>query len=225
MSVFRVLWEALKRLWDDLFILVLMNLLTVLLMLPVVTFPPALAGLWYVANQVANGHSAQWSDYFWGFRRYFLRSWALALISVLVIIIALMNIWFYDPDGIPLNISETLSMWIRGFFVVLGFVWWCYQFYPMAVLLEQEQPRIWWALRNSAILFVANPGFTIALGILAILWAIISALVPPLLPLVSLSLLAVVCNQVVVHLLKPFREKMKAAQESRQGETAPDESE
>lgn len=209
MSIFQIIWEALKRFWDDLFILVLMNLLTVLLAFPVVTLPPALAGLWYVANRVANGHSAQWSDYFWGFRHYFLRSWALALINILVIAIVLTNIRFYDPDVIPLNISETLSTWIRGFFVVLGFIWWCYQFYPMAVLLEQEQPRIGWAMRNSAILFIANPGFTILLGILVIVWAIICTLVPPLLALVSLALLAVVCNQIVVYLLKPFRAKAK----------------
>lgn len=209
MSIFQIIWEALKRFWDDLFILVLMNLLTVLLAFPVVTLPPALAGLWYVANRVANGHSAQWSDYFWGFRRYFLRSWALALINVLVIAIVLTNIRFYNPDVIPLNISETLSTWIRGFFVVLGFIWWCYQFYPMAVLLEQEQPRIGWAMRNSAILFIANPGFTILLGILVIVWTIICTLVPPLLALVSLSLLAVVCNQTVIYLLKPFRAKAK----------------
>lgn len=216
MVIFRLIWEALKRFWDDLFILVLMNLLTVLLAVPVITFPPALAGLWYVANQIANGRSAEWSDYFWGFRHYFLRSWALALINLLVIVIVLTNIRFYAPDLSPLNISENLSAWIRGFFMVLGFLWWCYQFYPMAVLLEQEQPWIGWALRNSAILFIVNPGFTILLGILVIVWAIICMLVPPLLALVSLSLLAVVCNQIVVYLLKPFRERVKAAKEGDQ---------
>jgi len=209
MSIFQIIWDALKRFWDDLFILVLMNLLTVLLAFPVITLPPALAGLWYVANQIANGHSAQWSDYFWGFRHYFLRSWALALINIFLLLVVLTNIRFYDPDLNPLIHSETLSAWIRGFFIVLGFLWWCYQIYPMAVLLEQEQPRIGWALRNSAILFIANPGFTILLGILVIVWAIICTLVPPLLALVSLSLLAVVCNQTVVYLLKPFREKAK----------------
>jgi len=209
MSIFQIIWDALKRFWDDLFILVLMNLLTVLLAFPVITLPPALAGLWYVANQIANGHSAQWSDYFWGFRHYFLRSWALALINIFLLLVVLTNIRFYDPDLNPLIHSETLSAWIRGFFIVLGFLWWCYQIYPMAVLLEQEQPRIGWALRNSAILFIANPGFTILLGILVIVWAIICTLVPPLLALVSLSLLAVVCNQAVVYLLKPFREKAK----------------
>ena len=42
----RVFWGALKDFWDELFLLMLMNIVTVLLLIPVLTFPPALAGLW-----------------------------------------------------------------------------------------------------------------------------------------------------------------------------------
>lgn len=215
-TILGVLWEALKQLWDAMFTLVLMNMLTVLLAVPVITFPPALAGLWYVANQVVHERSAEWSDYLLGFRRYFLRSWGLALIDTLAIVIVLANIWFYAPAVSPFNISQTASVWIRGFFVVVGFIWWCYQLYPMAVLLEQEEPRIWWALRNSAILLIANPGFSIVLGVLSLAVIVLSLRFPPLLLLLTLSLLAVVYNKVVVHLLKPFRERARAQKESGQ---------
>jgi uncharacterized membrane protein YesL len=209
-SIFPVLWEALKHFWEDFFVLTVMNILTVLLVLPVVTFPPALAGLWYIGSQAANGRAVQWSDYFWGFRRYFLKAWGLALINILVAAIVLTNIWFYGPDVVPFNISETLTVWIRSIFVGLGFVWWCYQLYPMAMLLEQEDQRIRLALRNSAILLIANPGATFVLGVLSLLVIALSLRFPPLMVLLALSLLAVVCNQVVIHLLKPFREKAKA---------------
>jgi uncharacterized membrane protein YesL len=194
-----------------------MNVLTVLLALPVVTFPPALAGLWYIGNQAANGHPVEWGDYFQGFRRYFLKAWGLALINILVMAIVLTNVWFYAPDVVPFNISRTLAVWIRGIFVALGFIWWCYQLYPMAMLLEQEDQRIRLALRNSAILLIANPGVTFVLGALSLLVIALSLRFPPLI-LLALSLVAVVCNAVVIHLLKPFREKAQAEKEGSQNE-------
>jgi len=81
--VFRVFWEALREFWDELFLLMLMNVVTVLLVIPVVTFPPALAGLWGAANLVAKGRAIHWSDYFEGFRRYLWKAWGLALLNIL----------------------------------------------------------------------------------------------------------------------------------------------
>lgn len=220
MSIFRVLWEAVRHFWDNLIVLAVMNMLTVLLMLPVVTFPPALAGLWYIGNQAAHGETVQWGDYFQGFRRYFLKSWGLALIDVLVAALVALNVWFYRPDVFPFNISDNLAVWIRSIFVALGFIWWCYQLYPMAMLLEQEDQRIRLALRNSLILVIVNPGAAFVVGVLSLLVLVLSLRVPPLLVLVALAFLAVACNEVVIHLLKPFRERAKARQESNQDTSA-----
>ncbi len=221
-GILHILWEALRDLWENLFILVVLNLLTLLLALPVVTFPPALAGLWYVSNQIANGETAEWGDYFHGFRRYFLKAWGLALINVLASTIVLVNIWFYRPGVVPLDISDNLAAWIRSIFVVLGFGWWCYQCYPMAMLLEQEDQRIRVALRNSAILLIAYPGATLVLGVLALLLLGLSLYFPPLLALVTLAFLAVACNKMVVHLLKPFRERAKAEKAGQDTSSRPD---
>jgi uncharacterized membrane protein YesL len=219
-GIFGVLWEALKHYWEDFFVLTVMNILTALLALPVVTFPPALAGLWYIGNEAANGRAVEWGDYFRGFRRYFLKAWGLALINILVVALVLTNVWFYGPDVVPFNISSTLAIWIRSLFVGLGLIWWCYQLYPMAMLLEQEDQRIRLALRNSAILAIANPGVTFVLGVLSLLVIALSLRFPPLIILLTLSLLAVVCNAVVIHLLKPFREKAKAEETAQEEQEA-----
>ena len=86
MTVLRVVWGAVKDVWEELFILALMNLVTVLLLVPVVTFPPALAGLWAAANLAARGKSIAWSDYFGAFKRFFGKSWALAGINIGIIV-------------------------------------------------------------------------------------------------------------------------------------------
>jgi len=212
-DVFRVFWEALKDLWDELFLLLLMNIVTMLLLVPVVTFPPALAGLWNAGNLAAKGMSVSWRDYFEGFRRYFLKAWGLALLNVLVAAITFTNIRFYTPGVAPFEISDTLSTWIGGFFTAVAFLWLVLQLYPMAALLEQEDQRLRVALRNSAVLFVTNPGFTIVLALLLVLVAVISMLLAIPWVLITLAIFAVVCNKAVLHLLKPHRERIRAEME------------
>jgi hypothetical protein len=208
---FRVVWAATKDFWDELFLLVLMNVVTVLLIIPVVTFPPALAGLWNAANIVAQGRTIHWSDYFEGFRRYFWRAWLLALLNILVAVIVATNTWFYRPEVAPFEINPTLSTWIGGMFVGMGVLWTALQMYVWAVLLEQEDQRLRLALRNAVILFIANPGFTIVLFLLLLAVAAASCLVVLPWILVTLAFFAVVCNKVVIHLLEPFRERMQEA--------------
>jgi len=213
-QVFRIFWEALKDFWDELFLLALMNIVTVLLVIPIVTFPPALAGLWNVANRVAEGRSIHWSDYFEGFRRYFWKAWGLALLNILVVVIVPINLRFYTPDIAPFEISPLLSTWLRGLFIAITLLWTIIQMYPMALLLEQEDQRLRVALRNAAVLFIANPGFTIVLALLLLILAVVSVFLPVLWVLVTVAFFAVACNKAVLHLLEPYREQAQAEAES-----------
>lgn len=220
--VFRVVWEALKDFWDELFLLMLMNIVTVLLLIPVVTFPPALAGLWSAANLVAKGRAIHWSDYFEGFRRYFWRAWGLALLNIVVAGVIFTNIRFYTPGTVPFDISPNLGLWIQALFVGVALLWLFIQMYPMALLLEQEDQRLRVALRNAAVLLITNPGFTIVLFLLLLVVAAISTVFPVLWFLITVALLAVVCNKAVVHLLEPFRERARAREEEGEGPSGED---
>ena len=206
-DVFRLFWEAVKDFWDELFFLALLNIVTALLAVLVITLPPALAGLWNVANRVAQGKATGWSDYFEGFRRYFWKAWGLALLNILVITIAITNLRFYTPGNAPFEIHPTLSLWIRALWMAVAFLWLTLQMYPLALLLEQEDQRLRVTLRNTAVIFIANPGFTLVLAALLLIVAIISTLLTPLWFLLTPALFAVVCNKAVQHLLKPYREQ------------------
>jgi len=206
-DVFRLFWEAVKDFWDELFFLALLNIVTALLAVLVITLPPALAGLWNVANRVAQGKAIGWSDYFEGFRRYFWKAWGLALLNILVITIAITNLRFYTPGNAPFEIHPTLSLWIRALWMAVAFLWLTLQMYPLALLLEQEDQRLRVALRNTVVIFIANPGFTLVLAVLLWAVAVISTLLSPLWFFLTPALFAVVCNKAVQHLLKPYREQ------------------
>lgn len=215
---FRVFWEALRDFWEEIFMLALMNILTVVLVVPVVTFPPALAGLWSVANLVVQGNSITWRDYFEAFRRYFWKAWGLALLNLVVITTLVINIWFYAPDNAPFEISANLSLVIRTFWGFATALWVILQLYPLALLLEQEDQRLRVALRNAAVLLFANPGFSLVLVVLLAITGIISALIPLLWALITVAFLAVVCNKAVRHLLEPYRERARSEAEEKQAD-------
>jgi uncharacterized membrane protein YesL len=219
MAVLRVFWSSVKAVWEELFMLALMNLVTALLLVPIVTFPPALAGLWYVSNIVAQGRSIAWSDYFEAFKRYFGRSWALAGINIAVIVTLVLNILFYRPGVPPLNLGETASLMIRAFWTSLLVIWVFLQMYPLALLLEQDDQRVRLALRNSLILLAAHPGFSLVLGIILLVVLAVSTVIPALLALISMAVVGVTCNMAVRHLLVPYRDRLREEEEEAAAET------
>jgi uncharacterized membrane protein YesL len=241
-----------KAFWGDLLILILMNLATVspiilsltlslgmtelwqagyqalaiiafiVGLLPLLLLPPAMAGLWNVANRVVDEFAIHWSDYFEGFRRYFWKSWGLALVNGVVLVILVVNVWFYTPGNNPWNINPNLSAAIQTFFITLTALWLTYQIYPMALLLEQTDQRLRTALRNAGVLFLTRPGFGILLALVLAATIAISTY-PLIVPwfLLTLSFIALVCNKAVKHLLIPYREQ--AAQEAESETPAPEE--
>jgi len=214
MTVLRVFWGSVKDVWEELFMLALMNLVTTLFLIPIVTFPPALAGLWSVSNIAAQGKSIAWSDYFDAFKRLFGKSWALAGINIGVIVTLVLNIWFYQPGRPPLNLGDTASLMIRAFWTSLLVIWVFLQMYPLALLIEQEDQRIRLALRNALVLLAANPGFTLLLGLLLLVIIAVSVVIPALLALISLAIVAVTCNKAVRHLLEPYRDRLREEAEA-----------
>src|SRR5262245_48947809 len=99
MNIFRTLWKSLKDLFEDLFVLALVNILWILinvpfaivgffalgnssllyivLLLSVLTLGPSTAGLYAVAERVTDGRTSSWRDFFGGLRAYAMLSWKI----------------------------------------------------------------------------------------------------------------------------------------------------
>jgi uncharacterized membrane protein YesL len=199
-----------KDTYDELFLLALMNVVTVLLQVPIVTGPPAIAGLWAVGNRAAQGVVIGWSDYFGAFRKHFGRAWAMAGLHLAVLVVLASNFWFYSPGNNPFNISQELSLIIRAFWLALLFYWLLLSQHLLPLILEQEDQRLRVTLRNAFVLLMTRPGFSVLQSILIVAVAVISALLTVLWLLVTPAFLAVLTNEAVIVLLEPFRERMKA---------------
>ena len=240
-EVFRVLGRAFKDFWDELYLLALLNLATLVPILllfgllygafsllqagkqtlaiilgalvpgALILFPPALAGLWNVANKVTDGFAAYWKDYVEGFRKYFWKSLVLALINVVVIIVSVVSIQFYALNNNPLNLGPLISTILQGFSTAILLIWLPMQMYPLALLFQQSDQRLTTTYRNAGVLFLTRPGFTILLALLLLLLIAISVVIQIPVILITFSLVAVICTKAVKHLLEPFLEQEEDA--------------
>ena len=141
--------------------------------------------------------------------RWRKRAWVLALLNLLLSIVLFTNIRFYTLDPAPGG-GSLLDPWLQAFWVALAFVWLLLQLYPLALLLDQEEPRARDAAwRNAGALFRSNPGLTLALTLVILVVAVVSVLFPSLWFVLTVALLAVVCFNAAGPLLRLCRERMR----------------
>lgn len=198
---FRVLWAAFKDYYEEMFTLVGANLLWVVLAIPVVTIPPATAGMLYLTNQIAHHKTIEFRMFFEGIKKYVWKSYLLALLNLGVLALLAINVWFYGaqfPD-------QQWAVIVRGVFVGLAVTWLLIQIYVWPMLFEQEEAKLLLALRNAAFLTFASPITSLTLGILMALVAVLSVGLTLPFALAMAALLGLMANGAVLTLLVHFK--------------------
>ena len=155
---------------------------------PLLAIPvgPATAALAHVARRVAREERVDSSFYWEGFRLYWRKALALSAISMIILSLLCLNLAFYK--GLTITVLQALSfLWL--YLVVF---WLCAQLYLFPVLIALKEPKIWAALRTTAVVAFANPLYSIVLLILALaltaLCVVLAILVPLAWPALMLLL-------------------------------------
>jgi hypothetical protein len=146
--------------WDGFWTLWMSELFWIALCLPVVTIPAAFAGLYYTMNQLANGESLEWRTFFEGVKLYFWPAVRWTVINLLVI--ALLGLY-----TLFLVSSATVSGqdWMQaasGIPFGLLVIWLAINAFTFPFMLAQENPSYRMALRNSLIIYLKWPVYTLA---------------------------------------------------------------
>lgn len=203
---FRVVVKTIKDLWGEMFMLVLMNLFTLVCTIVIIPGPPAWAALYAMCNRVANDYAISWEGYFKAFREYFGKSWLYAVLSALAGLLIIVNFWWYgatfgNQDWVP---------WVRGAWLAAFFFWIVINFYAFAFYMEQQDKRWRVAVRNAALVAGANPLFTLVVLIAAGALLILSLVLTPLFVLLGLSVWALFGSEAVVNRVNVYRNRMEA---------------
>ncbi len=191
----RIIRDALLEAYDSFSQLAIANILWFILTIPLVTAPPAAAGLFFYTHELAHRHPVDWRTFFTGFRKYFWLSWIWAVTNLVAIIILGVNAWFY------MQVKTAWAPWMAGFFVGILVLWLLLQMYTFPLLLEQTDQRMRVALRNSVVLYLKRAGFSLALVFIVIPFAIISTIIPPLWIIITAAASAFLVNNCMIYLI------------------------
>jgi len=184
----KTLKDAILDAWDALIPLVGLNLIWFVLTLLIVTAIPALGALYYATNRIAHGESANIRTFLEGFRIQFWTSWKWGLLTLLVFGLLILNVWFYGQfDGVGYLILQSL-------FLSSTLVFASMQIYTYPFLLEQDEPSIKVAIRNSFAAFVKFMGRSIITLLSFIALSVLTVFLPPLLVIISMSIIVYFSN-------------------------------
>jgi uncharacterized membrane protein YesL len=163
--------------------------------------------LFYATNHLAHGKPADWHTFFEGFGLYFRHSWLWGLLNIVITAALVSNFVYYSLQDVAWTEAARLII------LILAFLWLATQIYTFPLMIEQEQPRLRLALRNSLVLILKRPLFIIGATLLIGLIAIVTTLIiQPAWMLITASFCAYLANQATVNSIA----KITAPKKSRQ---------
>jgi hypothetical protein len=203
---------SLKDFWEELMLLVLLNVvwslaallpiipvfvlkgvnpilvlaLSLILFLPLPIVTGALA---FVTNQISRGKAVGWETFAAGLRRYWAKSLVVALINLVVFVLLIANLRFYGTvlEGVWTSIA--VSVWL-----VVGLYWLLVQVFWFPMILELESEQVFVALRNALAMVVITPGFSLTLGVIIVVLAVLCIALTIPVVLIMAALLLLVAN-------------------------------
>lgn len=180
-SVFR---DAVRLTFRRIGLLLTLNILWWLMSLLLLTGPPAAAALYHVSRRLTDievSEQTTWRDFFEGMRRYWLSSWQLALVDLVLGGVISFGFWFYY------NLEHDLLRWVALPIFYILLLWLGMQLYLFPLLIEQTDKRIRLVFRNALILVLQNVGLTVWLGLLLLAVIMVSSVLtgPVLLILIA----------------------------------------
>jgi uncharacterized membrane protein YesL len=178
-----------------------LNLIWFVLTILVIPAFPAAGALYYATNRIAHGEMAGLGLFFDGFKEYFWTSMKWGALNSLVYLLLAVNIWFYGQfEGWGFLILQSL-------FFSLALIYSCMMIYIYPFLLEQENPVLKHAIRNSFAAFGRFMGRSFGLLLLFIVLVVVSILLPPLLLVITVSLMAYLSNWQTIQAVRNFQDE------------------
>ena len=217
-DAFNVIWISLRDLWEELYYLLIANILWFFLGLGVplllleieaawanilmaalvlLALPVATAAIFHVTHKVAHASTFHISDFFEAYKLYWWRSWLWLLVNAVFAYIIYVDFQFY-----PVFIGNVVGIAVSMFFVFIYLFWLLAQIYFWPILIIQEKPNILQAWRNAAVLVLAKPLYAILIGLVSVgLWYLSARAYFIPAGLISMALQGILANNAVLTLL------------------------
>lgn len=157
----KVLGLAFRDTWQELWTILVIQLLFWLALILVIPGPPAVLALFYYGNRVAHSETANERDFLNAILQYWGAGWRWAFMNLLIL-----GLLIGDYYLVETLTNATMASFIQGFYLTLLAGWLLLQLFALPFLFEQSEPRVLQALRNAAVFLRKNLIFAIVLGVM-----------------------------------------------------------
>jgi hypothetical protein len=194
-----ILWNALVNAYDAAFMIIITNIFSVILCIPVITIPLAAAGLFYTNFQIASGESVEWKTYFEGIKQHWWTGIRWTVVNGIVLFSLTFYFFFF------LDREEIWAAALTGLVLGTMAIWILMMFLTFPMMMIQEKPSLLSSLRNSLVFILRWPGFSFTFLLPVILLLIVTLIFPPLGIFLSLGLVAYLCSYAVYYRIESDR--------------------
>ena len=195
MKAFTIMGRTIKGAYEEFFLIVGLSVVFWIGTLLVVTAPMTWAGMNHVANRIANYKRVDFGFFWEGAKQHVGRGVLLWLVVVIAPPIMVSSINFYFTAGGWLIVPGFITLWLLVLSVLAA-----QYFYPL--FWQQIEPNLKLVLRNSFLLVVRHPLYSLLILLFQLLLVAISvALVVPVLLLLP-GLVILSHNYALVGLLQ-----------------------
>ncbi|MFQ5613441.1 MAG: hypothetical protein ACE5H9_15045 [Anaerolineae bacterium] len=224
--------KALSDIWEEAFYLALFNMLWVagavpglllitygvqgpflglvlLGLLALVPWPFVTFGLFHTAHEIDQGKAIGLKTFFRGGRQRWRQAYLWGGLNALIVAVLLANIRFYSSPISPLG-NTSLGTMLSAFFASLTLLWLLWQLMVLTIYPRLETPGLRLALRNAAILMLAQPLPVVFVGFLALVLGLTAFVVPLLGFLSNFALIAVLANRATTEILNQEEKRREA---------------
>lgn len=189
------MWSLIKKtgldVWDEMFKLMVFNILWVVAILTVLPWPFITFGLFFTAKDLGEGKGIPFSAPFTYGLQVLKSAYIWAIINLGVFLGIFLNLTFYAA------VEASWVQFFRFFVLALALFWVVIQLVMLAMYPRLTEPSFRLALRNSVIIVARHPWPILALLIGIVLILVISGFMPVLLLLLSISVIIMWINNVV----------------------------
>ncbi len=177
------------------------NVAFVILSLPLITIPAAIAALFRVSHHVQTEPTEAGLEMFWEAFKSSLRVdvllWGVA--NVLFAVVNFTNLAAYA------SVTDPAVMILRTIWYIAGIIWLGLLLYTWPLYYEMADPSLIGAMRNALVMVLQNPFFTATIIICAYVLTFLSFIFVAAWALVTFAVIAAVATAAVLERLRLYR--------------------
>lgn len=191
-----IIKNAIGDFWDEMFWLVIFNILWLICLVLIIPYPLATFGLFFIAHDVGEGKGIKFSQFFGYGLKWWRQAYLWGIINLVVLTIMWINFTFYA------TVEAEWAVFAQMFMLVLMVLWVLLQLIALAFYPRLVNPNYKLALRNAGVAISRYPLLALLLIVILIVMGVLTFFVPAIIVIGAAAIIALITNRIVAAIVK-----------------------